>query len=154
MTGGSSAPSFHSTVTRLLARLTRAPRTPACRMRPFSIATMHAPQVTPSTTRSIAATPSAGWRTKCERSCASVKARFLVRGGVRNRQFVFAAKQAFGPAACLDHQSPAARRDWTRDPFIVDAVGGEGRLTVLGGVERMLEPRRHLKIGNWRAGAI
>ena len=30
MAGGSSAPSFHSTVTRLLARLTLAPRTPAC----------------------------------------------------------------------------------------------------------------------------
>ena len=69
---GRSSPSLHSTVTRLLARLTRAPRTPLSRPRPFSIVLMQAPQWTPSTTRSIAATPSAGWRTKWERSCVSL----------------------------------------------------------------------------------
>src|SRR5271165_4770831 len=135
MTGGSSAPSFHSTVTRLLARLTRAPRTPACRRSPFSMVMMHAPHETPSTTRSIAATPSEGRRTKSERSCASVISRRLVWGGVHHRQFVFAAVKPLGPAARLDHQRPAARGYRGRHPFIVETVGSKTRLTILRRVE-------------------
>ena len=110
MTGGSSAPSFHSTVTRLLARFTRAPRTPAS-LREALLDRDDAGAAIDAVDDKIHRGDAVGRAADEMREVLRFRqGPLLVRSRVRHRQFVLAAEQALRPAARFDHQGPAARR--------------------------------------------